>query len=667
MSIDRCSMVVDPLAQFRHALVRSDTGQPMPLTGTRIEVRIHGGLAVVSTTRHFNNAEAVSIEATLTLPVPVHATLLRLEARIGGRLLQGRAQRRNLARATYEEALDDGRSAVLHEEVLRGIHMISVAHIPPGEEVEVKGTWALPLFVTDPTGATACLRIPTTVGAIYGRSPLPDSDDLRHGAPIQEAELTVHSDQGAADLVGHPLVEGRARVRLDAPIDLRVSGWRPGELHGRAADGRFVRLAIELPAERADQKLDAAVLVDRSGSMAAPASSHRRGQTKHEVLLQGLREAAKSLRPEDRIDLWQFSDEVQQIDAGRYADAIGHLDPPDGGTAIGWALDRVLAARATADVLLVTDGKSHALDVQAMARSGRRFHVVLIGEDSLEAHVGHLAALTGGQVFVATDLSTDEAVVRAFDAMRRPRLLAPAIDGAPATVDVLQGGVHLHARWDRQEADEPDAELSRAVAALAASLALPRLDAENATALAEAEGIVCHLTSLVLVDEAGARQEGIPTQRKIATMTPAASMSPHISMSLPPANDPAFFIHFRRDPTIPPRTSKRRKRKNRPDLRRAQSVFRHKVDWDTEREALLQGDLAALPSDVQEDIKDAAGHPAILDLARRLDVPPEAVVIAFIAERMPRDPYGPNGFESVVFGDLPEADLAAGRAALVLW
>lgn len=33
-----------------------------------------------------------------------------------------------------------------------------------------------------------------------------------------------------------------------------------------------------------------------------------------------------------------------------------------------------------ADILVITDGQSHALDVQALARSGRRISVVLVGE-----------------------------------------------------------------------------------------------------------------------------------------------------------------------------------------------------------------------------------------------------------------------------------------------
>jgi hypothetical protein len=96
----------------------------------------------------FRNAEARPIEATLTLPVPIHAALVRLSARIGERALVATAQRRAAARATYEDALDRGRTAVLHEEVLRGIHMISVGQVPPGQEVAGTGTWIMPFIDT---------------------------------------------------------------------------------------------------------------------------------------------------------------------------------------------------------------------------------------------------------------------------------------------------------------------------------------------------------------------------------------------------------------------------------------------------------------------------------------------------------------------------------------
>ena len=126
--------VFEPLRRF-------DLPPPIPLVRTKIDVRICGGLAVVTTERLFRNAEATSIEATLTFSVPIHATLVRLTARVGDRELVAVALARDAARQTYEEAIDRGKTAVLHEEVLRGVHQLCVGHVPPGGEVAVRSTW----------------------------------------------------------------------------------------------------------------------------------------------------------------------------------------------------------------------------------------------------------------------------------------------------------------------------------------------------------------------------------------------------------------------------------------------------------------------------------------------------------------------------------------------
>ncbi len=141
-------------------------------------------MATVSATRIFKNAEQNSIEATITFPVPVHAVLFSLTAGIAGRVLKARAQRKSLARLNYEDAIERGMTAVLHEEVLRGVHMLSVGHLPPGVEAEVSATWTMTLTNLNGRGH---MRIPLPVGDIYGRSGLPDSsrDHGRQGSAVQ--------------------------------------------------------------------------------------------------------------------------------------------------------------------------------------------------------------------------------------------------------------------------------------------------------------------------------------------------------------------------------------------------------------------------------------------------------------------------------------------------
>jgi hypothetical protein len=259
--------IVDPLKQFREgvrALVGGDE-RPVPLVSTAFAVEIRGGIAAVTSVRTFRNQESQDIEPTMTFPVPVDAVLCSLKARIDGRELVAVAAPKKEARETYEVAIDSGKSAVLHEELIKGVHMLSVGRVAPGAEVVVTSTFVVPLsFAGDRPG----LRIPITVGEIFGRSPLLDSDDLAISDHEHRASLTIACDNGKATLLGasKPNEAGVFDVLLDAPIDIAVSGWQPQELKGRAADGRELRLRVS-PIERSNANLDADVLLDRSGSM----------------------------------------------------------------------------------------------------------------------------------------------------------------------------------------------------------------------------------------------------------------------------------------------------------------------------------------------------------------------------------------------------------------
>jgi hypothetical protein len=115
MNLARQLQRTDPLRVFVESHVARRSGYPIPLVSTDFDVAIEAGLAIVTTKRLFRNAEEESIEATLTFPVPVHATLFDLRAKIGERSLVAKASRKDAARATYEDAIGRGKSAVLHK------------------------------------------------------------------------------------------------------------------------------------------------------------------------------------------------------------------------------------------------------------------------------------------------------------------------------------------------------------------------------------------------------------------------------------------------------------------------------------------------------------------------------------------------------------------------
>jgi hypothetical protein len=622
---------VDPLRALIAGAFTSETERPIPLLSTSFDVSVDAGLVIVATKRLFRNDEPNSIEATITFPVPVHATLFALEARVDGRILKARAQRQERARKTYEDAVERGKGAVLHEEVLRGVHMLSVGHIPPGAEVEVSTIWATTLTVVDDR---AFLRIPLTVGDIYGRPPLSDSDALIHVGSIQTAELVVHCSDGSVELVGGRLDDGRAQVGLDAPIDLVVTNWMPRDLVGLAADGREVVLRVE-PQLAGDEALNVALLIDHSGSMADACSGDVCGITKHQAVITGLKSVANCLGDLDAVELWEFDDSVTRIGSTqvstrepvpgalsprgpreRLRAMIDRLGGPAGGTEIGSALASVTSRSAARDVLLVTDGKSYALDVQALAQTGRRFVVVLVGEDSLEANVGHLAALTGGDIFVVAGTELRDGIAAALGTLRQPCELPSRVAGELAEVKVRRGNAILSAKWRPSIEPSGDTVLARAVAAVAASLALPALDADAAARLAEAEGLVTHLTSLVLVDEAAEVQDGVPAARKIALPTPRTTLA------LMEMGAPVFHRATVRDGfyELAANTA-------RIELLRVAS----QIDWDGSPNQLRSGDLSAVDPTAARLIERAATIPEVVEVGQRLNIDPIVLIIALLA------------------------------------
>jgi hypothetical protein len=629
--------LIDPLAAFRAGATVG--GAPVPLTATAYDVTLAGGLAVVQCIRRFRNAEDRPIEATITFPVPIAATVFRLAARIGGRLLEGRVQRKAEARGTYEGALDRGRAAVLHEEVLRGVHMLSVGQVPPGAEVEVTVAWAMVMPVA---GGVARLRIPLTVGEIYGRSPLPDSDDLVTGGPGGMARLVVRCKGGTA-IMGRRTLDGPVEVPLDRPVDIAVTGWSTLPLPGRAADGSWLQLMVS-PLPEASARLDLAVVVDRSGSMAAPCGMEAVGVSVHDTVRRALVGLHDGLRRDDRLELWEFNTQPRRV--GRLEVAEGDmweelsnlvegLSPPAGGTEIGTTLERVLASTEARDVLLVTDGKSHALDAAALAHMahGRRVNVLLVGEDSLEAQVGHLAGLTGGSLAVAGLNDAGE--------MLRSMLVAlPAVTVPQGSGVLAVRGLAAISVAPAAPVADADPLLVRAVAAVATALRLAELEPEQAETLAVAEGIVTGQTSLVLVDEAGEVHEGVAATRKVALPTPAVAAHAPSAASY----DPGFAygwvmgdVHDLEEPAIPAflRRQPPALGEHDPAAMATEHVLgnfaQEVVDWNANPAALASGSLDGAPDTLVRYVAALVADAHLQEMAEQLGMAPVVLAIALLA------------------------------------
>jgi hypothetical protein len=283
-----------------------------------------------------------------------------------------------------------------------------------------------------------------------------------------------------------------------------------------------------------------------------------------------------------------------------------------------------------------------------------------VGEDALDAQVSYLAALTGGEVFIATGASADTAIAAAFRALRGRHSIALPIAGKPVEAVEARAGMRLAASWSDAAPDIPalDSGANAAVAALAASLAIPRMPEEEAAALAESQGIVCHLTSLVLVDEEGAAQEGLPVQHKVPLMTPASASRARggpmaggagmpapmpASMAAPPraamGGAAIEFAHAAAPAGAPaPKTPHRIGALARlfgigaPD---GLASLKGRIDWNALVAPLSAGDLTGLDAKLADVIGQAAKTADIRRLARLWDVAPILVCIGLLgwAER----------------------------------
>lgn len=512
---------------------------PMPLIATDIQVQILAGAAQVTTARRFRNAEQVPIEAIMTFPIGFDAVVTGLSATIDGRRMIGVAKEKAEARETYETALDEGRLSVLHEEALRGIHILSVGALPPGAEVSVELEQVVPMAEVS---GKQFLRLPMTAGQLYGNSPLLPADDMKTSDAVRhEATLHVITEEGQVFLDGKALGNHtKTVILLNRAVELVIEGGSFGVLQGRSADGRAVAISFA-PTQGHDAALDLHILVDRSGSTGDRVGVGVGEVSIWQAMRDGLGDVLRTMRPSDRISLWQFDSACQLLGTARgeaSSKLVDKLQGPAGGTELSGAV-RAAISNGARDLLVLTDGLTWAHIVDDLKSEPVRISAILVGAGSLDANVGHLCAMTGGQVFYAPGQDVSSPLRSALEALRTPgaAVFGTTSDAGPDKVTALRGGITIEANWAEDD-NSQEARPTNAIGRFAATLAIPLLDATAGEKWARAHSLCTHSTSLVLVDEAGEATEGFSQMRKVPNMEVQAT---HLSS----APLPEFLLRMR--------------------------------------------------------------------------------------------------------------------------
>ena len=321
------------------------------------------------------------------------------------------------------------------------------------------------------------------------------------------------------------------------------------------------------------------------------------------------------------------------------------------------------------DLLLITDGKSHALDVQALAGMGRRISVLLVGEDSLEANVGHLAALTGGELFIAMEADMSGALAAALASLRMP---SRPVEESGRELRAVRRGARLEVRYGARREVVASEPLERALAALVAELRLSTLGEEEAAGLAEKEGLVTHLTSLVLVDHASSVVDGIPTMRKVALPDPRSTRAENDWLG---SDGSATRDRIRQIEANALRKlrhpSRSRKLRNFLDFdnshseptsgadfmtasmdRDALKETFAKFDWNGVSNRFVVGDLSIVPSDAAKALLRQASREDMIAVAARLGLDPLLLIIGWLAATSAETSRAAARVERAIFRDM---------------
>ena len=457
-----------PVAPRGAKLVSVD-GRTYPLEAARITAEASGGIASSTLVQRYRNPYAEPLEVIYTLPLPADGAVIGYSMRLGERVIRGEVRSREDARADYEKALLDGRSAALLEQDRDDTFTQRLGSLKAGQEAEITIEVLHPLaFLLDvgELGPSWEYRFPTVVGVRYegaaGR--VPDADRLEvdratgSGAIPTRIELTLTTvdDAGASTRrvesmpLDRDLVVRWAAGSASIGAHLVEGPGLPGD------DGRYAMLTITPPRVRdAAFARDLTILLDASGSM----SGHP-----IEWAIDVAGELLRSLGEGDRFEVIAFSVEPRSLTGGIIPMSGGNLRgvlgelaqlQAGGGTEM---VDAVVAALrplrpdSQHQVVLITDGEIGFED-EVVRRivlglpDGARLHTVGVGAAPNRTLTSRAArAGRGVESFICGDGEVAATAARVGKATARPVLTdltiaSSAIRGiAPARPrDVLAG------------------------------------------------------------------------------------------------------------------------------------------------------------------------------------------------------------------------------------
>ena len=136
-----------------------------PLKGTEVETNINGTIAETYVTQTYENEGERPLSASYVFPASTKVSVHGMTMQIGDQKITAVIKEKEEAKADFEEAKTEGKSASLLEEKRSNVFTMDVANIMPGDTVSIELHYTELLETSE---GTCQFVFPTVVGPRYG-------------------------------------------------------------------------------------------------------------------------------------------------------------------------------------------------------------------------------------------------------------------------------------------------------------------------------------------------------------------------------------------------------------------------------------------------------------------------------------------------------------------
>ncbi len=210
--------------------------EQFPLLATDAEVNIAGVIADVNIKQTYKNNGTEPIEAIYVFPASTRAAVYAMTMTIGERTITAKIDERGKARAGYETAKLEGKSASLLEQQRPNVFQMNVANIMPGDKIEVDMSYTELLV---PTAGIYEFVYPTVVGPRYSNQPrdsLDDGENWVENPYLHEGEPTPYKVNITANLTAGMPIQDISSATHDVNITYQRPDLARIELKDQASD-----------------------------------------------------------------------------------------------------------------------------------------------------------------------------------------------------------------------------------------------------------------------------------------------------------------------------------------------------------------------------------------------------------------------------------------------